>query len=162
MQVSVSGLTDYQFCPYLYYLKRIRGVSRFTPKMRQGQAVHAGTDEVPTELVLDGVKIRGRADFVKDDRVVEIKFSNPVFWSSHHMQASVYAHSLQKRLIEVKYHPLELSLIGKPLDIEEIQQTVRLLKKDKESGVFRPKLGSCYFCGYKKSCRFNRTQSYRI
>ena len=125
--------------------------------MRQGFEAHRGADEVWTRLEVAGAQINGRADFVKEDRIVELKISNPVFWRSHTMQASLYAHSLSKKIIDIEYRNLGLNLVGRPVEMSRIQETVERMKEDTAKMAFQPNKRSCYFCGYKQFCQY---QSY--
>lgn len=150
MIISATALADFAFCPRLFYIKHILKIFKSSKKLREGILAHRGTEEVKAVLRIKGVEIRGRADFVKEDRVIELKLSTPSFWISHVTQASVYARALGKEKLEVTYKGLGLKLIGKPVKVERVAEE---LVEACRTGRFPKNLKHCSLCYYRDVCR---------
>ena len=152
MIIPATALADFAFCPRLYYIKHILGIKKTGKRAYEGIKAHrkAGTEEKYVEVEMDGIRIRGRADFVRRDRVVELKVSTPHFWLSHVTQASVYAIGFGKGKIEVEYINLGLKILGKPFKIDE---TVEKLRRAHEEKRFEKNERHCSLCMYRDICR---------
>ena len=152
MIIPATALADFAFCPRLYYIKHILGIKKISRRAYEGIKTHreAGTEEIYVEVEINGVKVRGRADFVRKNKIVELKMSTPHFWLSHVAQASIYALGLEKREIEIEYRNLGLKIMGKPFKIDE---TVERLRRAHAEMRFEKNPMHCSLCMYRKICR---------
>ena len=159
-----SDLRTFAFCPRLYFFETHLGkeVTLYQKlKMLWGKIWHALLElleeetEVELEGEFEGIKLKGRADAVRDDAVVEIKSGTGPrdgAWYGDYLQASLYAVALSKKKVIIKYRNGERVL---ELDVEELKEVLRLFELVRNGYLPPPKRSKwCPKCPYKDLCDY--------
>ncbi len=164
--IRPSDLRTLAFCPRLLFfevhLKRERTLLEVL-RLYLGKAWHfivellsEGEGEVRVELEVNGARVRGRADVVREDAVVEIKSGKGPregAWYGDFLQASLYAMALKKEKVIIKYRDKEVELKVDERAEREAVLAVELLRAVLEGYLPPPKRSKwCPKCPYKELC----------
>ncbi|ALU12548.1 hypothetical protein EYM_05050 [Ignicoccus islandicus DSM 13165] len=166
LRVRPSDLRTMAFCPRLLFFEvhvpRERGIAELL-RLYAGKVWHflielfsEGEDEVAAEGAFGGALLKGRADLVRDDAIVEIKSGRGPregVWYGDFLQASAYAFVLGKRKIVIKYRDKEVEMALKENHEIELVEAIKLLKMIIEGYLPPPKRNSwCSKCPYREFC----------